>query len=252
MDYVKNLQDVYYFYSARKYNGWRVDVKDREFYTYGRFSGVKKLNVPSCIKKITPPIRFTAELWYDDKIDVVKRIVGRKRPRKLDWELLKIKVFCIDSSESVQEFNKKFAMYFLPGSIFEKVEWQHIKPENIIKTAKEMKWEGVVFKKKGTFLKWKNSYDYEGKVVGYFTDGVTECGSLEVATTWDNQIISIAGGKPEHVGKQIFHKVSGLNDKEKRKVRKFYPVGSIVKFKFNGVYSSSAPISPNIYRGGNK
>jgi len=303
-----SLEQVQDWEWSRKYNGWSViwdggftigmEAKDVPWYYRGKdkptlATGLWSLGRDNKPKVIKAPKSFTdklpkgipchGEIWYNDRLDVVKRTVGFKQYFKPMWANLKFIAFhqkpfhLFEGGEKIfpnmDEINTPHKAVLnnlrqYENNTFMVIQTHTIKTQedidNALSIAREKAWEGVMFSNpSGSYevrrswnnLKWKQVYETEAYVFGY-EDGKTgknigKVGALRCTMTWDDKVLSIYGGLKRHRGIEVDFRVSGLLDDERDwgVVEDIYPRGSKVTFKYSGVSIHGIPQSPNIYRG---
>jgi len=103
-------------------------------------------------------------------------------------------------------------------------------------------------------LKWKPDYETEAVICGYEKGKTGKnlglVGALKATMVWNDKVISIHGGESWMVGKEANFCIGGLTDKERdwEECQRKYPLGTKIKFKFDGVSNNGIPQSCNIYR----
>ena len=298
-----SLEQVQGWEWSRKYNGWSVlwdggisrgkKASDCSWYykgkdkpmlatglwSLGRDNKPKVIQAPKAfLDRLPQGVTAHGEIWYNDRLDVVKRTVGFKQYFKPMWANLKFMAFhakplYLFDSELGDQINPPHRDVLKDLRQYENDTFMVIKTHSIrtqsdiddaIKIAKDQAWEGVMFSNpSGSYelsrswnnLKWKQVYETEAYVFGY-EDGKTgknvgKVGALRCTLTWDDKIESIYGGLERHKGLEVDFLVSGLTDKEREwdNVEEAYPRSEKVKIRYNGVSIHGVPQSPNVYRG---
>jgi len=302
-----SLESVLNWEWSRKYNGWSViwdggfsrgklasscswyyKGKDKPItatglWSLGRDNKPKVIQAPkSFLDKLPQGIPAHGEIWYNDRLDVVKRTVGFKQYFKPMWGNLKFVAFHAkpfylfkDTKDLLPKGkdNPKHKDVLNNLRQYENDTFMIINTHTItcqedldkaIAIAKKNVWEGIMFSNpSGSYelrrswnnLKWKQTYETEAYVFGY-EDGksgknIGKVGALRCTLTWDDKIESIYGGLARHKGSEVDFLVSGLTDEERKweKVEESYPRGEKVKVRFCGVSIHGVPQSPNVYRG---
>jgi hypothetical protein len=226
-------------------------------WSLGRDNKPKVLEAPEYfIKNLPKGIPLHGELWYNDRLDMIKRYCSRTTMYHPVWYSIKFIAFNIKPYplwEGIEKFTTK---YNLDNPMDDFNNWKYrdvishfnilnrnenldfIKTEKITskeqllylqKKAIDNQWEGLIFanpdgvyecKRSHNSLKWKSRYDYEATVIGYELGktgkNIGKIGSIIVKFTWDYQIISIYGGKEEMIDKSIITNISGLTDQERK------------------------------------
>lgn len=298
------------FLCSRKFNGWSalwdggittgILATEIPWYYQGKDKGVistglwslgrdvnneirpKVINAPSYfIKQLPKLIPIHGELWYNDRLDIIKKTCGRKNSFSGMWYNIKFIAFhikpyslwegidkFISKNESKLTFQESiYSLYKFNNKVFNVINPIPILNietlKNIQKLSIEKQWEGLVFAKPNGFyeckrsynvLKWKSEYETEAAVYGYENGktgkNIGKIGSIKATLIWDDKILSIFGGNKSMINQEANFCVSGLTDYERSNVYTMYPIGSIIKFKFNGVSIHGIPQSCNIYRKG--
>ncbi len=311
---------------SRKFNGWSAlwdggvtrgmlatDVpwyykgKDQPMlstglWTLGRHNRPKVVCAPDFwLNQLPVLVPLHGELWYKDRLDIIKRVCGTKSGYSPMWGNIKyimfnskpysmwegiekipkyIKnkhnvadIFALGSNDleqllfALREIEKTNKLMYPEDFILETISTRKIEDtatlEHMLNKATSCEWEGLMFanptsgyecKRTRNSFKQKSSYDYEGTIEGYVKGktgkNVGKVGALFVKLKWDRQIVSIFGGKPHMVGKEIEVPVCGLSDTEREwhNCKSLYPVGSKIKFTFYGVSVHAIPASANITR----
>ena len=306
-----SLEQVQGWEWSRKYNGWSVlwdggftrgmlasDVdwyykgKDKPCYSTGLWS-LGRDNKP---KVISAPANFLdalpkevpvhGELWFNDRLDIVKKTVGFKQYFKPMWgnmqfiafhqkpfhlwsrkEGSKVKMPTEGTVYNHQEVLKMLKKY--ENNIFNVIETHKINSQEDIDEAKDIarknSWEGIMFSdplsnyflgRSWQNLKWKQVYETEARVIGY-SKGKTgknlgKCGALIMELTWDDKVLSLFGSLPRHKGLTVSFLVSGgIKDDEREwgVVEKKFPIGSELSIQYNGVSVHGVPQHIRLYEG---
>lgn len=248
----------------------------------------KVINAPEYfIKGLPKGVPVHGELWYNDRLDIIKETVGTKNKIKPMWQAIKLIAFHIKPYSLFPNVNSITdvtpSLYYHPipfeqvvkaiqqleiNDHFDNAGWVVAKSisdvEEYISLAKNNGWEGImVSKPSGSYelgrsyntLKWKATYEREGKVIGYEAGktgkNIGRVGALTVDFTWDEKVLSVFGGMKHHVNKPIRFNVSGLYDDEREYsvCESIYPIGSEINFTYSGVTFDGVPVSANINRG---
>ena len=303
-----SFKQVQNWLCSRKYNGWSVlwdggftrgmtatDVpwyyrgKDKPIsatglWSLGRDNKPKVIHAPDYfLDKLPKGIPTHGELWYNDRLDVIKSTCGNKKYFKPMWLNVKYKVFNSkpfhlwnDTKDILPKEEPLPARYDkminelkkYENDTFHVIDVFYIRSQEdikmMMKKAKDEKWEGLMFANpSGSYeahrsynnLKWKQVYETEALVIGY-EEGKTgrnigQVGAIQATLQWDDKVLSIYGGLPRHVGEEVDFCVSGLRDDERSwdECRKLYKIGTRVRVSYSGVSIHGVPQSPNIYRG---
>jgi len=230
------------------------------------------------------PVGFTAhgELWYEDKLKMIQRIARHKAWFKPEWQVVQFVAFGAKPAHLWGDDGlMKDCKYKVPFknidilrllSTFVNDKFKVIETEILNSKlglavwqdkARRNKWEGLMFQNPNSFyevkrsynsLKWKQSYEAEAVIHGY-KEGKNSnkgtAGSIEASIIWGDKVSSVVGGNYSMVGEEAVFYISGLLKEERPWVicREKYPIGSLVKFKYDGVTANGVPVSPRIYRG---
>lgn len=309
-----SLEQVQDWLCSRKYNGWstiwdggitrgklateipwyykggdKKQIISTGLWTLGRNNKPKVLQAPKYyIEKLPNGVPVHGELWYKDRLDIIKRTCGTKKfynpmwynitfmafnikPYKLWNGLDKLLTLTKTPCDVFDNFTFADVIDYLPqfeNDIFKVIKTVPIRNKDDIRdmqmTSIENQWEGLIFanpkgqyecKRSWNNLKWKGIYEVEGAIYGY-EDGKTgknigKVGALKATLIWNCQVISVFGGSSSFVNKEVDFCIGGLTDKEREwdYCKEKYPVGSKIKFKYNGVSVHGIPQSCNIYRG---
>lgn len=251
-------------------------------WTLGRNNKPKVLEAPSYfINNLPKDIPLHGELWYNDRLDMIKRYCSRSTMFSPVWYSIKFIAFNIkpythwtgvnklSQEDYIWSYQKTIDFF---NNLTPNDNLEFIKPIKITNTkqllslqkkAIDQHWEGLIFadpnryyecKRSHNSLKWKSRYDYEATIIGYELGktgkNIDKIGSIIVKFLWDYQIISIYGGKENMIDKEITTNISGLTDQERKVdyINKIYPIGSKIKFSFFGVTIHGVPVSANIHR----
>ena len=298
---------------SRKYNGWSAiwdggittgmlassvpwyyrGGDKREYvstglWSLGRNNKPKVINAPRYFTdKLPKGIPVHGELWYRDRLDIIKRTCGLKRGYSAMWQNILFKAFgikpykmweCVDKlSADIPQGRVVYegvvsseAMGYLTNyqnNTFDLVDNATVKSEKCIEVFKDMadrfKWEGLMFsnpnglyecKRSWNNLKYKNVYESEAAICGYEKGKtgrvVGKVGALQATLIWNSKVSSVYGGNDSMVGKEANFCISGLMDEEREwdTCRKLYPEGSKIRFKYSGISTHGIPQSCNIYR----
>ena len=260
-------------------------------WTLGRGNKPKVVNAPDWwLNKLPKGVPVHGELWVGDDLQAVKSICGQGLTGRYDDRWFKVvlmaynvKPYCLWTGW--EQFSDKALPQFVPNRRFDKrmeglsifasgseslsiVPFSTVKgPETLADWKQSVRgngWEGFCLAnpagvyepfRSHNLLKWKPDFETEGTVFAY-EDGKTgknlgRLGAVWCKVKWDEKILTITGGKPQHVNKSIAVKVSGWSDEEREWgwIRENYPVGSELKFSFKGVSNDGVPQSANVWRG---
>ena len=202
-------------------------------------------------------------LWYQHlkiEIDTWKKIplmyevffgnpIYSERTKLLQIHVFQGDLFQMNEKQSFFSSNKSplclIVNYFL---------WNNARQD-----MKEYKWEGLMIhtdasyecKRSYNLLKYKQSYDIEGTIIGYKPGktGKNTYGAIVVQFTWNEKVESIVGGTKEMIGQKIIVDISGLTDKEHSCAEEIYPKGTELKFTFKNISIYGVPQHANIMRG---
>lgn len=301
-----NPEKVIGWLASRKYNGWSIiwdgglttgmmatdvpwyyrgkdkPVKSTGLWSLGRGNKPKVIHAPDYfIDSLPKGIPVHGELWYNDRLDVVKRTCGHKQYPKPMWRNIKFIAFHIKpfhlwehdgllpetetpatlsgSLDLLRQYENKT---FMTVATTKMETVQDV--NDMIQRAVDNQWEGIMFgnplgayecARSWNNLKWKQEYETEAVVHGY-ENGQTgktigKVGSLQCSLVWDDKITSIYGGLKNHIGEEVVFNVSGLTDAEREwdHCKAKFPTGRNIKIKYSGVSRDGVPQSPNIYRG---
>ncbi len=278
---------------ARDFPWYKLGKENNAFSTgmwsLGRDGKCKVIHAPhSFTKKLPKGIPLQGEVWKDDNLAFIKKVV--KAPNSAMWDRVKFIVYNIkpystweglDFSDLPESFRGHWYNIPFQERYMDLVNSQNdqvVLPDHSVvefksvqevsrylntsrKTATELKWEGTMWqnmfsnyecKRSYTLLKDKAKYDGEAIVLGY-EDGKTgarigKIGCIKAELTWDEKITSIHGGDKGMIGKTVTFHISGLNEEEQVSCSDMYPVFSEIKFTFSNVSGYGVPQSANIYR----
>jgi hypothetical protein len=260
-------------------------------WSLGRSSGIpegmsKMVYAPDYFLNSLPKdIPIHGEVWYNDRLDMVKETVGTKNRIRPTWALMKFLAFNIKPYNLFKgihkfNFNTEFAepMEFgdvltvfqtlTPNEYFQPIDFYFVSSESdfeaMTENAVKLGWEGMMLadprgsyelKRSYNTLKWKSVFETEAEVIGYEAGKTGKCvgqvGALKVKLTWDDKVLSVFGGLKHHVNKTVYFNLSGLYDDDRSYAvcEQTYPIGSMVKLSYYGVSFDGIPSSANIYRG---
>lgn len=293
---------------TRKYNGWSAlwdggvtrnkmadtvpwyykggdkrNVVATGLWTLGRNNKPKVIEAPGYFLDTLPVgVPVHGELWYNDRLDIIKRTCGLKKTYSAMWYSVIFKAFGIKhpslwDCESLN-IGKDYcfpmtytgSLQFLErfnNETFQTVKYRFIETEDQLKliqgAAITEGWEGLMFNNPASIyvnershnnLKWKPAMETEATVIGYVPGKtgrkIGHVGSLQCEMVWDEKVISVHGGLKSMVGVKTIFAVSGLNDDEIdwTACKELYPVGSKVNFKYLSISTHAVPQSCHLTR----
>lgn len=223
--------------------------------------------VSSTCRRIEP----MHDRWY-----AIKFIIYNIKPYSL-WEGVSAyhspKNLYIEDTHFEGRWQQFCREYSTPGKYWETPLMAYIDANEIQGTEQRIEswtnyceengWEGLMFqalnskyecKRSYTLLKYKPDYETEATIEehieGKTGKNVGKVGCIGASLTWDDKILSIPGGKAEHIGKRVTFSVSGLTDGEREwsDIETNYPIGDDICFTFKGVSIYGVPQSCNINR----
>lgn len=310
-----SFEQVKGWFCSRKYNGWSAlwdggvtrgmlatevpwyykggdkrQIISTGLWSLGRGNKPKVIQAPSYFTgKLPKNVPVHGELWFSDRLDIIKRTCGLKFGYSPMWHNIRFKAFGIKSYAlweglpdnivledehnpfTCKDMKFKASIEYLKNfenNIFEPVDVAIVKSQKCIDIFKEMseqcQWEGLMFsnpngiyecKRSWNNLKYKNVYETEAAICGY-EEGKTgrvlgKVGAIQATLVWDSKVESVFGGTSLMTNKEANFCISGLTDPEREwdECRSKYPIGSKIKFRYTGVSSHGIPQSCNVYRG---
>jgi len=312
-----SFEQVKGYFAMRKYNGWSalwdggittgMTTEKIPWYrkkklqmstglwSLGRDNNPDVVNAPAeFIAKLPQGIPVHGELWYKDRLDIIKTTCGTKRwfdpmwgniifmafniKPYISWfeSTLDYEVWLTQSKipDTFDDYNYTKSYYHLQGHIESypnsvlnlavAIKINNVEDlKQIQETSVKHKWEGLIFANpNGKYqcgrsynsLKWKAKCDNKAIILDYVEgktgSRISKVASIKAHLVWDEQILSLFGGQPWMIGKEVIFKIAGLDGDEIEwdMCKKKYPIGEVINFTFFGVTHLGVPQSCNVKR----
>jgi len=269
------------------YMGKDKPITSTGLWTLGRGNKPKVVNVPDWwLDDLPRNVPVQGELWKNDDLEYVKSVCGRGISGRTDdrwrditfmgynvkpYSLLPV-VTSIDMRSSPFYANCGWRQRNVKAQAHGgSVVWV---TQHLVKSSTEFEkyfedtvrkgWEGAMLvnpdgwyedHRSYNLLKRKPVFEAEATVIGY-EDGKTgktigKMGAVVARIIWDEKVSSVPGGREGMVGSLATFGISGWcgDERDWDYIKRLYPIGSEISFKYNGVTKEGIPVSANVLRG---